>query len=102
MWADNPKLRAIAERFGRFSPDIRFLRAKRVVGGNDEIVDVEFGDNLSRILPQELMLLTSDDEVFELDFLAATPTRSCFSSPPSARSTPGAGRSSASWTARTA
>src|SRR5947209_5160758 len=69
MWADNPKLRAIAERFGRFSPDIRFLRAKRVVGGNDEIVDVEFGDNLSRILPQELMLLTSDDEVFELDFL---------------------------------
>ncbi|MFL5861141.1 MAG: vWA domain-containing protein [Solirubrobacteraceae bacterium] len=69
MWADNPKLRAIAERFGRFSPDIRFLRAKRVVGGNDEIVDVEFGDNLSRVLPQELMLLTSDDELFELDFL---------------------------------
>ena len=69
MWANNPKLRAIAERFGRFSPDIRFLRAKRIVGGNDEIVDVEFGDNLARILPQELMLLTSDDEVFELDFL---------------------------------
>lgn len=70
MWAENPKLRAIAERFGRFSPDIRFLRAKRVVGGNDEIVDVEFGDNIARLLPQELMLLVSDDELFELDFLS--------------------------------
>src|SRR5947209_5741230 len=70
MWANNPKLRAIAERFGRFSPDMRFLRAKRVVGGNDEIVDVEFGDNLARILPHELMLLVSDDELFELDFLS--------------------------------
>jgi uncharacterized protein with von Willebrand factor type A (vWA) domain len=69
MWANNPKLRAIAERFGRFSPDVRFLRAKRITGGNDEIVDVEFGDNLARMLPQELMLLVSDDEVFELDFL---------------------------------
>lgn len=68
MWANNPTLRAIAERFGRFSKDLRFHRAKRIVGGNDEIVDVEFGDNLSRVLPAELALLTDEDT--ELDFLA--------------------------------
>jgi uncharacterized protein with von Willebrand factor type A (vWA) domain len=69
MWANNPKLRAMAELFGRIDKDVRFQRSKRIVGGNDEIVDVEFGDNLPRVLPQELMLLVSDDELSELDFL---------------------------------
>lgn len=79
MWANNPTLRAVAERFGRFSKDIRFHRAKRVVGGNDEIVDVEFGDNLARVLPAELALLGDDDT--ELDFLAryASGELLCFS-----------------------
>lgn len=79
MWANNPTLRAVAERFGRFSKDIRFHRAKRVVGGNDEIVDVEFGDNLNRVLPAELALLADEDT--ELDFLAryASGELLCFS-----------------------
>jgi uncharacterized protein with von Willebrand factor type A (vWA) domain len=67
MWANNPQLRAMAERFGRMDRDIRFHRSKRVVGGNDEIVDVEFGDNLSRVLPAELALLADEDT--EDDFL---------------------------------
>lgn len=68
MWANNPQLRSIAELFGRLDHDIRFQRAKRVTGGNDEIVDVKFGDNLSRIVPSELALFGDDD--FEDDFLA--------------------------------
>jgi uncharacterized protein with von Willebrand factor type A (vWA) domain len=67
MWANNPQLRAMAERFGRLDRDIRFQRSKRVVGGNDEIVDVEFGDNLQRVLPAELALLADEDT--EDDFL---------------------------------
>lgn len=68
MWANNPDLRAMAELFGRLDRDIRFQRSKRVIGGNDEIVDVEFGDNLSRVLPAELALFADED--MEDDFLA--------------------------------
>src|SRR5581483_2333359 len=67
LWANNPQLRAMAERFGRLDRDIRFRRAKRIVGGNDEIVDVEFGDNLNRVLPDELAEFADDD--LELGFL---------------------------------
>jgi uncharacterized protein with von Willebrand factor type A (vWA) domain len=67
MWAENPQLRAMAERFGRLDRDIRFRRAKRIVGGNDEIVDVEFGDNLNRVLSSELSEFADDD--LELGFL---------------------------------
>lgn len=67
MWANNPELRAMAELFGRLDKDIRFQRAKRVVGGQDEIVDVKFDDNLSRVLPSELALLCDEDT--EDDFL---------------------------------
>jgi uncharacterized protein with von Willebrand factor type A (vWA) domain len=68
MWANNEKLRAMAELFGRLDRDIRFERSKRIVGGNDEIVDVEFGDNLARVLPDEMALFA--DEELEMDFLS--------------------------------
>jgi uncharacterized protein with von Willebrand factor type A (vWA) domain len=79
MWANNPDLRAMAELFGRLDRDIRFQRAKRVVGGQDEIVDVEFGDNLNRVLPSELALLADEDT--EDDFLVRFASREllCFS-----------------------
>jgi uncharacterized protein with von Willebrand factor type A (vWA) domain len=79
MWANNPELRKMAELFGRMDKDIRFQRSTRVIGGNDEIVDVEFGDNLSRVLPAELALFADDDT--ELDFLARYASREllCFS-----------------------
>lgn len=67
-WAKEPDLRKMADLFGRMDRDIRFQRSKRVEGGNDEIVDVEFGDNLRRTLPSELALL-SDPEL-EDDFYA--------------------------------
>lgn len=79
MWANNPDLRAMAERFGRMDRDIRFQRSKRIVGGQDEIVDVEFGDNLNRVLPAELALLGDEDT--EDDFLVryASQELLCFS-----------------------
>lgn len=67
-WANDPDLRQMAQLFGRLDKDIRFKRSKRVVGGNDEIVDVKFGDNISRLLPSELALLSDDDT--EDDFWA--------------------------------
>jgi uncharacterized protein with von Willebrand factor type A (vWA) domain len=45
---------------------MRFQRAKRTVGGQDEIVDLKFGDDLRRVLPSELAMLADDD--FEDDF----------------------------------
>jgi uncharacterized protein with von Willebrand factor type A (vWA) domain len=68
QWAENPNLRAMAELFGRLDKDIRFKRSKRVVGGQDEIVDIEFGDNLNRVLSDEFLLLSDEDT--EFDFLA--------------------------------
>lgn len=67
-WANEPDLRAMAALFGRLDKDIRFKRSKRVVGGNDEIVDIAVGDNLARVIPSELALL--GDEDLEDDFLA--------------------------------
>lgn len=61
QWANNPDLKHMAELFGRLDRHISFHRAKRVVGGNDEIVDVRFGNNLARVLPSELALLADDD-----------------------------------------
>jgi uncharacterized protein with von Willebrand factor type A (vWA) domain len=46
----------VAELYGRLDKDMRFKRAKRVVGGQDEIVDLKFGDDIRRILPSELAL----------------------------------------------
>jgi uncharacterized protein with von Willebrand factor type A (vWA) domain len=61
MWANNPVLRAVSELYGRLDRDMRFKRAKRVVGGADEIVDLKFGDDIRRILPSELANLADDD-----------------------------------------
>lgn len=68
QWANNPDLRKMAELFGRMDRELRFKRSKRVVGGEDEIVDVTFGDNLRRVVPSELALLADED--WEDDFLA--------------------------------
>jgi uncharacterized protein with von Willebrand factor type A (vWA) domain len=62
------ELAKIAERYGRMFSDFHFKRAKRVVGGQDEIVDIETGDELRRVTPAELALL--GDEDLEDDFYA--------------------------------
>lgn len=66
LWANNPTLRAVAELYGRLDREMRFQRAKRVVGGADEIVDIKLGDDLRRVVPSELALLADED--YEDDF----------------------------------
>lgn len=61
QWSQNPELRAMAEMFGKMDRDIRFHRSKRIVGGQDEIVDVKLGDELRRVLPSEFGLLSTPD-----------------------------------------
>lgn len=61
MWANNQLLRQVAELYGRLDKHMRFERAKRVVGGQDEIVDLKLGDELRRILPAELGSLADPD-----------------------------------------
>jgi uncharacterized protein with von Willebrand factor type A (vWA) domain len=68
MWANNEELRAIAQLYGRMFSDFHFRRAKRVIGGADEIVDIKLGDNLARVVPTELGLLADED--LEDDFYA--------------------------------
>lgn len=66
MWANNAVLNAIAKLYGRLDLDMQFKRAKRVVGGAEEIVDLKFGDELRHVVPSELALL--GDPVYEDDF----------------------------------
>lgn len=66
MFKDNPNLFAIAEAVGRIVRDMRFKRARRIVGGNEEVVDVELGNDLPRLFVSELAKLMDED--LELDF----------------------------------
>lgn len=68
MWANNQTLKRVAELYGRLDKHIRFERAKRTVGGQDEIVDIKLGDELRRLHPTELAGLADDD--LEDDFYA--------------------------------
>lgn len=68
QWANNPVLRKVALLYGRLDKHIRFERAKRTVGGQDEIVDLKLGDELRRLHPSELANLADDD--LEDDFYA--------------------------------
>jgi uncharacterized protein with von Willebrand factor type A (vWA) domain len=68
MWATNPILLAVSQLYGRMKREMEFDRAKRVVGGQDEIVDLKLGDELRRVLPTEFASL-SDPEL-EDDFYA--------------------------------
>jgi len=54
-------LAQIAQIYGRMQPEFQFERAKRIVGGQDEIVDVEVGNELRRVTPGELVLLGDED-----------------------------------------
>lgn len=56
-WRETPQLRNIARMTGRLQRDMRQKRARRIVGGNEEIVDVTVGDDLALTLPHELALL---------------------------------------------
>ncbi len=66
MWANNQLLREVAALYGKLDKSFQFERAKRIVGGADEIVDIKLGDEIRRVLPSELALLADPD--FEDEF----------------------------------
>lgn len=61
MWANNELLKQVAALYGKLDKSFQFERAKRIVGGADEIVDIMLGDELRRVLPSELALLADPD-----------------------------------------
>jgi uncharacterized protein with von Willebrand factor type A (vWA) domain len=73
MWTNNPVLIAVAELYGKMDKHIRFERAKRISGGQDEIVDVTLGDDLRRVVNSELALLSDPDteDLFYAEYIAA-------------------------------
>jgi uncharacterized protein with von Willebrand factor type A (vWA) domain len=73
MWTNNEILIAVAELYGRMDKHIRFERAKRVVGGQDEIVDITLGDDLRRVVSSELALLSDPEteDLFYAEYIAA-------------------------------
>ena len=54
---DDPRLRRIAKLAGRFKRVAGAKRRSKVKHGADEIVDLEFGADIGRLLPLELALL---------------------------------------------
>jgi len=67
MFKDNPRLMKVADMVGRILRDMRFKRARRITGGHEEVVDIELGNDLERVLPAEKMKLM--DPLQELDFM---------------------------------
>jgi uncharacterized protein with von Willebrand factor type A (vWA) domain len=57
QWRESPIVRNVARMTGRLQRDMRQKRAKRVVGGNEEIVDVTLGNDIPFLLPHELAKL---------------------------------------------
>lgn len=56
-WRDSPILRKVSLMTGRLQRDMRQQRARRVVGGTEEIVDVKLGNELALLLPHETVKL---------------------------------------------
>jgi uncharacterized protein with von Willebrand factor type A (vWA) domain len=60
-WRTDKTLRQVSELYGKFDPSMRFMRAKRIEGGQDEIVDITVSDDLKRVTPGELAILADDE-----------------------------------------
>lgn len=56
-WRGATNLKRIAELLGRLERDFRYKRSHRIVGGMDEVVGVEVGNDVKRILPHEFATL---------------------------------------------
>lgn len=55
-YKNNPVLQRVSEMTGRLQRHMSSARARRVVGGREEIVDVTTGNDLSLILPAQLAM----------------------------------------------
>lgn len=61
-WANDPILKQIAEWLGRMKPDASYKRARRIEGGNEEIVNIEPSEpDFSRMLASEWAQFADED-----------------------------------------
>ena len=58
---NNPRFRAISEAAGRFRVLSKSFQTKKTIHGMDDLVGVTLGDEISRLIPSELMKLTDED-----------------------------------------
>lgn len=59
QWRESDVLKRVAEIMGRMERDMRYHRANRIVGGFEEIVDVDLGDDIPHVLPHEIAKMRS-------------------------------------------
>lgn len=64
---NTPEMRDLAGMIGRLVPDMRSKRLQRTKQGREEIVDIELGDDITRVLPSELMELAEPS--MEMNFM---------------------------------
>ncbi len=57
----NPKLKELAEKVGRFVRLALAEQAQKIVHGIDEVHDIELGNDIHKVLPSELMNLADPD-----------------------------------------
>lgn len=57
QWMQLPDFMELCKLMGRIHRDFRALDARNVIGGDDEIVGIELGNNLTNTLPSELARL---------------------------------------------
>lgn len=58
---DNDRFRRVADLFGPMKNMMLTEQRRKTINTREEIVDVEMGDDLSRILPSEMLLLADED-----------------------------------------
>lgn len=58
---NNHQLRMITELAGRYRRMAQSIQASKPCHGQDEVVGIEYGDDISRIVPSELAMLADDD-----------------------------------------
>lgn len=70
-WTAVEEMWALAQMLGRTRASMRADRSTRAVGGHEEIIGLERGDDLSRVLPSELMRMRDPrtKKLFMLDWL---------------------------------
>lgn len=66
---NQPKFGAITELIGRFKTVKGAVEATTFSHGHDEIVDIELGNDLARLLPSELMKFEHNELLFMKDFV---------------------------------
>ena len=65
---NNRNLRELAEKVGRFVRLAMSEQAQKITHGIDEVHDVEFGNDIHKVLPSDLLMLADED--LEIQFLA--------------------------------